>query len=55
MGQPEPAAYETTVAKKLLDLAGRGVCSDVKILGGALQEKVTDTSTYQIRDKTPLT
>jgi hypothetical protein len=36
MGQPEPAAYETTVAKKLLDLTGRGVCGDVKILGGAL-------------------
>ena len=55
MGQPEPATYETAVAKKLLDLAGRGVCGYVEVLGGALKEQVTDTSTYQIRNEAPLT
>ena len=55
MGQPEPAAYETAVAKKPLDLAGCGVCGYVEVLGSTLQKQVTDTSAYQIGDEAPLT
>jgi hypothetical protein len=55
MGQPEPAAYETAVAKKPPDLTGCGVCGYVKVLGGALQEQVADTSPHQESDEASLT
>jgi hypothetical protein len=51
MGQPETAAYKTTVAKKPLDLTGAGVCGYVEVLGGSLQKQVADTSPYQVGDK----
>jgi hypothetical protein len=55
MGQAEPATNKTAIAKKLFDLAGCGVCGYVKVLGGALKEKVADTSPYKVRDETSLT
>lgn len=48
MGQPETATHETAVAKESFDLAGCCVCGYVEILGGALQEQVADTPTYQV-------
>jgi hypothetical protein len=51
MGQPETAAYEATVAKKPLDLAGSGICRYVEIFGDSLQKQVADTSPYQVGDK----
>jgi hypothetical protein len=54
MGQSEAATYETAVAKKSLDLAGCSVRAYVEVLGGSLQEQVTDTSTYQTGDETAI-
>ena len=51
MGQSEAAAYETAVAKKPPDLAGRGVCAYVEVLGGSLQKQVADTSAYEVGDE----
>jgi len=36
---------------KFLDLAGRGVCGDVKVFRGSLQKEVTDTPSHQIGNK----
>jgi len=52
MGQPETAADETAVAEKPLDLAGRCIGRDVKVLGGFLQEQVADAPPHQVGDKT---
>jgi hypothetical protein len=51
MGQPETAAYEKAVAEESPDLAGCGVCGNVKVLGGSTQEQVADTSPYKVGDK----
>ena len=51
MGQSEAAAYETAVAEKPFDLAGRGVCGDVEVLGRPLQEQVADAPSHQIGDE----
>jgi len=51
MGQSEAAAYETAVAKKPLDLAGRRICRNVEILGDSPQKQVADATSRQVGDE----
>jgi hypothetical protein len=51
MGQSKTAADETAVAKEPFDLTGCGVCGDVEVLGGSLQEQVADTSPDQVSNE----
>ena len=46
--QPEPAADQEAVLEDLLDLAGRGVCADVEILGRALEDEVAHAAAHEI-------
>lgn len=52
MGQPETAADEAAVAEEPFDLTGPGVCGDVEILGGSLQEQIADTAPDQVGNET---
>jgi hypothetical protein len=46
--QPETAAYDPGVSKKLPDGLGQGVGGNVKILGGAAQEKVPNRPPHDV-------
>jgi hypothetical protein len=55
MGQSKTAADETAVAKEPFDLTGCGVCGDVEVLGGSLQEQVADTPPDQVSNEAVVT
>jgi hypothetical protein len=52
MSQSETAADKAAVAKKSLNLTWSGISPYVKVLRFAAEKQVTNTSAYQIGDKT---
>ena len=46
--QAEPAPDEEAVLEDLLDLAGRGVGADVKVLGRAAEEQVAHAAAHEV-------